>query len=109
MVETKSKNVESEVIYFNKFFEELEEQYSRAQKRYRRQLSKFFEPLVSKYRVAKEIKKQTDRYLASDFNLIELIDPDENKVSDIIKKLKNATEELIDEFVEIYKQKENKS
>ncbi len=59
------------------------------QKSYERKLFSFFQPLVFKYRVAKEIKKQTDRYLASDFNLIELLRPDENRISDIIALLLN--------------------
>ena len=50
-------------------------------------IKKFFDPLIFGYRVAKEIEKRTDKYLASDFDLIELIKPDENKVSDVMKLL----------------------
>lgn len=54
---------------------------------YQEKLEKFFDPLIFGYRVAKEIKKRTDKYLASDFNLIEIMGPDENKLSDIIALL----------------------
>jgi len=60
---------------------------------YRKKLSKFFEPLIFKYRVAREVKKHTDRYLASDFNLVEVMGPDENKISNIIAKLLNPNGE----------------
>ncbi|RUM49916.1 MAG: hypothetical protein DSY47_02775 [Hydrogenothermus sp.] len=33
------------------------------------------------------MKKEIDRYLSTDFNLIEIIQPDENKISDVIKLL----------------------
>lgn len=54
---------------------------------YQEKLEKFFDPLIFGYRVAKEIKKRTDKYLASDFNLIEIMGSDENKLSDIIALL----------------------
>ena len=57
---------------------------SKGTKSYERRLRNFFRPLIFKYRVAKEIKNQTDRYLASDFNVIKIIEPDENKISDLI-------------------------
>jgi len=45
--------------------------------------------LIFKYRVAKEIKRHTDRYLASDFNLVGIMSPDENKISDVIAEFLN--------------------
>ncbi len=57
------------------------------EKAYREKLSKFFEPLIFNYRVAKEVKKYTDRYLASDFNLVEVMKPDEEEISYLIKRL----------------------
>jgi len=57
------------------------------QRELERKLKKFFDPLIFGYRVAKEIKKRTDKYLASDFSLIEIMGPDENKLSDIIALL----------------------
>ena len=50
-------------------------------------ISKFYEPLILKYRVAQEVKKQADLSLASDFNFFDIIGPNENKISDIIKLL----------------------
>ena len=55
------------------FFEGIEQQYSKAKKNYKRRLSKFFKDLRFRYDLQDEIKKQTDRYLASDFNLAELM------------------------------------
>ena len=68
----------------NRFFQGVGNCYLESQKTYEKRLTNFFQPLIFRYRVAKEIKNQTDKYLASDFNLIELINPDENRVSDLI-------------------------
>jgi len=82
-----SGNVNSYLKSVDGFFRGLRNSHRREKGNYEEKLSHFFEPLVFKYRVAKEIKKQTDRYLASDFNLVEIMDPDEKKVSDIIAEL----------------------
>ena len=84
-----SGEVNSYLESVNRFFEGLRDSYRREKESYREKLSRFFEPLVFKYRVAKEIKRQTDRYLASDFNLVDIMNPDENKISDIIAELLN--------------------
>jgi len=55
----------------------------------RNELDAFFQPLMFKFKVAKEIKKQTDVLLASDFNMIDLIRPDENGVSDLMALMMN--------------------
>ena len=69
------------------FVRGLIELYEKREKAYKDQLSSFFAPLILRYKLMEEFKKQTDRYLASDFNLLEIISPDENKVSDIIAEL----------------------
>ena len=58
--------------------------FSHEEDNYRKKLHEFFKPLIFKYRVAKEIKRQTDRFLASDFNLVGIMNPCEDKISDII-------------------------
>ena len=55
------------------FFEGMEKQYLKAQKKYKRRLSKFFKDLRFRYDLQDGIKRQTDRYLASDFNLTKLM------------------------------------
>jgi len=80
-------NPESYYKSLDRFFQGLRNFYSKTQTTYERRLTNFFQPLIFRYRVAKEIEKQTDRYLASDFNLIEIMGPDENKLSDIIALL----------------------
>ncbi len=54
---------------------------------YRKKLENFFSNLLYRYRVAKEVKKYTDRYLASDFNLIELFVTREEDLSRAIAVL----------------------
>ena len=71
----------------NWFFAGAKSYFNEAEKKYEQKLKGFFEPLIFKYRVAKEIKVQTDRYLATDFNFIDILSPDENKVSDLIALL----------------------
>ena len=55
------------------FFDGIERQCSKYKRNYKRGLSKFFKDLRFRYELQDEIKKQTDRYLASDFNLAELM------------------------------------
>jgi gamma-glutamylcysteine synthetase len=50
-------------------------------------LKSFFKDALFEYQVYKKIKKEIDKYLSTDFNFIELISPDENKVSDLLKVL----------------------
>jgi hypothetical protein len=74
----------SYLALLDEFFKGLKNSYKEEEGNYERKLSHFFEPLVLKYRVAREIKKQTDKFLASDFNLVGIMNPDEGKISDII-------------------------
>ena len=47
-------------------------------------LDDFFQPLINKFQVVEEVKKQTDVYLASRFNFLDIIRPNENRISDLI-------------------------
>ncbi|MCW7077346.1 MAG: PD-(D/E)XK nuclease family protein [Candidatus Syntrophoarchaeum sp.] len=102
-------NPESYYKSLDRFFQGLRNFYSETQTTYERRLTNFFQPLIFRYRVAKEIKKQTDKYLASDFNLIELIKPDENRISDLVALLLNPKgehgqgETFLKEFIEYLK------
>lgn len=54
-----------------------------------RDLDNFFSNLRFRLDIFQEYKKQTDVYLASDFNVFEYIQPNENRLSDIIADLLN--------------------
>ncbi|MDK2846342.1 MAG: hypothetical protein PWR18_944 [Synergistales bacterium] len=60
---------------------------------YQERLKSFFDPLVFRYKVTKEVKKQTDRLLASDFNVIQFFGVDEIRLSKIIAFLLDPTKE----------------
>lgn len=80
--------MENSYLSINKrFSRDLNNLNSCEEESYFRKLTEFFKPLIFKYRVAKEIKRQTDKFLASDFNLVEIINPTEEKISDIIAML----------------------
>ena len=51
---------------------------------YKQKLSRFFGDLLFRYRVAKSVKAQMDRYLASDFNLVKIAAPKEKTISRFI-------------------------
>ena len=55
----------------------------------RAELESFFSDIYFRVEIQKKIKLQTDRQLASDFSVFALIDPDENKISDILAMLLN--------------------
>ena len=78
------KDFNSYLISMESFFKNLSNLYKKEKENYEKKLYYFTKPLILKYRVAKEVKKQVDKYLASDFNLINIMNPDENKISDII-------------------------
>jgi hypothetical protein len=54
---------------------------------YYEKLDKFFKNALFEYKLYKKIKKEIDKYLSTDFNFINLISPDENKISDLLKIL----------------------
>ena len=58
-------NPESYYKSLDRFFQGLRNFYSETQTTYERRLTNFFQPLIFRYRVAKEIKKQTDKYVNS--------------------------------------------
>lgn len=53
----------------------------------KRSLDNFFSNLRFRMDIFQQTKKQTDVYLASDFNVFDYIYPDENQISDIIRDL----------------------
>ena len=55
----------------------------------KRSLDNFFPNLRFRLDIFQQTKKQTDVYLASDFNVFDYIDPDENQLSDVIADLFN--------------------
>ena len=54
---------------------------------YKQKLSRFFGDLSFRYRIAKSVKAQMDRYLASDFNLVSMLAPGEEIISRLIALL----------------------
>ncbi|EDP76309.1 PD-(D/E)XK nuclease family protein [Hydrogenivirga sp. 128-5-R1-1] len=54
---------------------------------YKQKLGRFFGDLLFRYRIAKSVKAQMDRYLASDFNLVSLLAPGEETISRLIALL----------------------
>lgn len=54
---------------------------------YKQKLNKFFKDLLFRYRVAKSVKAQMDKYLASDFNLVSITMPGEATLSRFIALL----------------------
>jgi hypothetical protein len=76
--------------YFQKlrnFFEPLMLHYRNYEKSYEKELDTFFQPLILNYRLIGEAEKQFNKFLASDFNLVGIFFPDENRISDIIANL----------------------
>jgi len=56
---------------------------------YKNNLVGFFNDLKFRYKIAGQVKKETDLFLSSDFNVFNFITPDENKLSDILDNLLN--------------------
>jgi hypothetical protein len=56
---------------------------------FRNQLERFSSSLASQLRVLEEERRRTDRTEASQFNVFDFIDPDENRLSDILRDLLN--------------------
>ena len=51
---------------------------------YKQKLRRFFGDLLFRYRVAKSVKAQMDKYLASDFNLVSILALEEKTISRLI-------------------------
>jgi len=73
----KSKKIEE-------FFIQLEDLSVNARRRYEREVESFFSDLSYRQNIFNQYKKYFDIYLSSDFNIFDLISPDENKISDIL-------------------------
>ncbi len=69
------------------FFEKARNIYSNSRLNYEKKLKDFFNKARVEYKAYKKIKREVDRYLSTDFNFIEILSPDENKISDLIKIL----------------------
>lgn len=86
------------------FFSDLAYHHENAMKNLENKLNNFFNELSFRAELFKQTKKQADRYLSSDFNVFDLIWPDENKLSDIIADILNTegTHGQKEVFVEIF-------
>ena len=79
----------------------------------KRSLDNFFSNLRFRLDIFQTTKKQTDVYLASDFNIFDYIDPDENQISDIIRDLldprgKHGQDDIfLNEFLKLIEITEN--
>lgn len=58
---------------------------------YSPQFGPFFGQLYFQYKIYQRYKCQTDRFLASDFNTFKYINPDENKLSEMVADLLSPT------------------
>ncbi|MDM8526079.1 PD-(D/E)XK nuclease family protein [Desulfococcaceae bacterium HSG8] len=86
------------------FFSELKDYHGSVMKDLEDKLNNFFNDLSFRTELFKQTKRQADRYLSSDFNVFDLILPDENKLSDIIADILNieGTHGQREIFVEIF-------
>jgi hypothetical protein len=71
------------------FFEGLKADLNKHKDSYQTKFNIFFDNLSFKMKLFHEFKKQSNRYLSSDFNVFDTICPDENKLSDIIGNILN--------------------
>ena len=96
-------------LSLERFFDEFSTFKGRFLKGYTQRLERFFNDLFFRYRVAKEVKRYTDRFLASDFNLVGIFCPDETRISGILALLLNPRGEhgqgelFLEEFVNALK------
>lgn len=71
------------------FFQVLKAHLNKHRDSYQTKFIAFFDNLSFRMKLFYEFKKQSDRYLSSDFNVFNTICPDENKLSDIIVNILN--------------------
>ncbi|BCD62892.1 hypothetical protein NitYY0826_C1778 [Nitratiruptor sp. YY08-26] len=69
------------------FFQNAQEQYESYYITYEKNLKRFFQKVLFEYKLYKKVKREIDRYLSTDFNFIDIISPDENKISTLLKIL----------------------
>ena len=80
---------------------------------YKQKLSRFFGDLLFRYRIAKSVKAQMDKYLASDFNLVSLLALREETISRLIALLlepygvHGQGKVFLEKFVEILRENLN--
>ncbi len=70
-----------------KFFKKAKDIYMNDKFIYEDNLKNFFDKAKIEYKTYKQVKREIDRYLSTDFNFIKILSPDENKISDLIKIL----------------------
>ena len=96
-------------LSLERFFNEFSTFRGRFLEGYTQRLEWFFNDLSFRYRVAKEVKRYTDRFLASDFNLVGIFCPDETRISGILALLLDPKGEhgqgnlFLEEFVKTLK------
>jgi len=96
-------------LSLERFFNEFSTFRGRFLEGYTQRLERFFNDLSFRYRVANEVKRYTDRFLASDFNLVGIFYPDETRISGILALLLNPKGEhgqgdlFLEEFVNTLK------
>jgi hypothetical protein len=96
------------------FFEGLKSDLNKHSFSYKTKFVNFFENLSFKMKLFRQFKKQADRYLSSDFNIFDTINPDENKLSDIIGNILNINGThgqdrlFLNEFIDFLKRKDLK-
>jgi len=96
-------------LSLERFFNEFSTFRGRFLEGYTQRLERFFNDLSFRYRVAKEVKRYTDRFLASDFNLVGIFYPDETRISRILALLLDPNGEhgqgdlFLEEFVKTLK------
>jgi hypothetical protein len=69
------------------FFEGLSTEFTVNSLKYSDELSKLFDEMLFRINLFLQFKHQADRYLSSDFNVFDVIAPDENKLSDILANI----------------------
>lgn len=75
------------------FFSQLKREHKRHyEEPYEDRLKKFFKDLASSYKTIKATTLPKNNMLALNFNLVELIDPDDRKISDLLALLLNPKE-----------------
>lgn len=71
------------------FFSDLTSIYQFENEKYKKNLVNFLNDFEFRYKILRQLRKQTDPFLSPDFNIFHFIEPDENKISDIMVTLLN--------------------
>lgn len=91
-------------IDLSNFFRRAKEMYSENKNTYEYLMESFFHKARVEYKAYIKIKRELDRYLSTDFNFIDIIAPDEVKISYILSLLldPNGTHGQGSKFLEIF-------